>query len=203
MAARAYTFTDFKNRKYDTELIDKADYMIMQKEICPTTNKKHIQGYVHFTQPVRLAKLKKWRKYAHFEKAKGNVQQNIDYCSKEDTRYKPGIELGTRPQQGKRNDLVEFKDAIKGGITKKDLFDNFPTSAIRYHRAYDTIRMLYKPEPRPREVTLIYGPTGVGKTRMVLDNYPGCYQHPIQKGFWFDLYDDHEVVLLDDFAGTK
>lgn len=53
------------------------------EEICPTTGKKHIQGYVEFPTKVRPAGYKGMDKSIHWEKAKGNRQQNIEYCAKD------------------------------------------------------------------------------------------------------------------------
>lgn len=60
------------------------DYMIMGKETCPTTGTPHIQGYAIFKDPQRISSLKKILPRAHWEKANGTPQQNINYCSKGD-----------------------------------------------------------------------------------------------------------------------
>jgi hypothetical protein len=43
----------------------------------------HLQGYVEFKNPRSLNALKKMNNRIHWEKARGNRQQNIDYCSKD------------------------------------------------------------------------------------------------------------------------
>lgn len=43
----------------------------------------HIQGYVELKNSIRLSGLKKINPRAHWEKARGNRAQNIEYCSKE------------------------------------------------------------------------------------------------------------------------
>lgn len=43
----------------------------------------HLQGYVEFKNARTFNQVKKLLPRAHIEKAKGNRQQNIDYCSKE------------------------------------------------------------------------------------------------------------------------
>lgn len=58
------------------------DYMIMGKEVCPTTGTPHIQGFAIFKAPQRLSSVKKILPRAHWEKANGTPQQNINYCSK-------------------------------------------------------------------------------------------------------------------------
>lgn len=53
-------------------------------------------------------------------------------------------------------------------------------------------------------VYLLYGEPGVGKTRLVNDKYPigvdSFRKAPDTK--WFDGYDAHKVLLLDDFSGA-
>ena len=50
-------------------------------------------------------------------------------------------------------------------------------------------------------VTLLHGPTGIGKTRYVFSKYPELYRKPPEHT-WFDAYDYQQVTLLDDFAGS-
>lgn len=55
---------------------------IIGHETCPTTGKKHLQGYIEAETKFRpLEKFKE--KDVHWEKRKGTREQNIKYCSKE------------------------------------------------------------------------------------------------------------------------
>lgn len=55
---------------------------IIGEETCPTTGRKHLQGYIESETKFRpLEKFKE--KDVHWEKRKGNREQNIKYCSKE------------------------------------------------------------------------------------------------------------------------
>lgn len=64
---------------------EKFQYIIYGKEICPTTKKKHLQGYCYFKNAKSMSAVKKIFKdnAIHLEPAKGSVAQNIKYCSKE------------------------------------------------------------------------------------------------------------------------
>jgi len=55
---------------------------IVGKEICPTTGKKHLQGYIELKKKTRITALKIKGK-PHWEACKGNETQNITYCQKE------------------------------------------------------------------------------------------------------------------------
>lgn len=61
-----------------------AEY-IVGEEVCPTTGRAHLQGYLEFKQKARAFSLK-WPKEVHWEKAKGTRAENIAYCSK-DAKY--------------------------------------------------------------------------------------------------------------------
>lgn len=60
-----------------------------QDEICPTTQKKHRQGYVRTVRQVRFGQLKAVMGGVHLEKAK-NWEALIQYCSKVATRDPSG-----------------------------------------------------------------------------------------------------------------
>jgi len=53
-------------------------------------------------------------------------------------------------------------------------------------------------------VFLLFGEPGCGKTRLVNDKYPigdACFKKAPDTR-WFDGYDAHDVLLLDDFSGA-
>jgi len=59
-----------------------------EREICPTTNRPHIQGWIDFGEgqkgrPFSL----KLPKEISFRKMRGSPQSNFKYCSKEDEQY--------------------------------------------------------------------------------------------------------------------
>jgi len=61
---------------------------VFQEEICPDTNRKHLQGTVRFDTKKRLVTINKEYPNTHWEVCK-NSKKAILYCSKEDTRV-PG-----------------------------------------------------------------------------------------------------------------
>ena len=68
-------------------------FLAYQREICPTTKKEHWQGYVQFRKVVSLnaAQFMTGCKDQHMEPTYGTPEQNLQYCSKEETRM-PGTE---------------------------------------------------------------------------------------------------------------
>lgn len=66
------------------------DKGIFGNEICPTTGKKHIQGFLSFKKRVRA--IEKFKDLgAHWEICKGNEDDNYNYCSKDKDFSKWGI----------------------------------------------------------------------------------------------------------------
>lgn len=95
----------------------------------------HLQGYVQLHDKKRLTWLKKNISYeAHWEAAKGTMQDSIVYCSKQDPNpFKKGVE-----RHCGRNDLNAFKDAVKeGGYTAKRAREEFSEISMKYPRFVD------------------------------------------------------------------
>lgn len=185
-------------------------FLVAQLERCPTTAQVHWQGYCHFSKNMRLAALKKLAPTAHWEPCKGNSEQNIKYCTKEESRV-PGTEpvtYGEPPKPGRRTDLDEFAAAIKEGKRARTLVsEGFLPLLARYPKLYQNLVAMTRPPVNPeKKVVLFYGKPGVGKTRFVYDKHGASdefYATPLSNGTpWFDGYDSHKFALLDDFDGA-
>jgi len=59
------------------------------KEICPTTGRTHLQGFLHLKKAMRITELRLIGK-PHLEACKGNEEQNERYCSKDGNVVKWG-----------------------------------------------------------------------------------------------------------------
>lgn len=62
---------------------------IIGKEVCPSTGKKHLQGFIALKKAQRITELKIPGK-PHIEVCMGSAEQNDEYCSKEGDYYKWG-----------------------------------------------------------------------------------------------------------------
>lgn len=96
--------------------------------------------------------------------------------------------------------LMEMKTMIDNNKHNKDLADyDFPTFVACY-RGLNYYRLLTsKPRNHLTEVFVLQGPTGTGKSKWAMDNYPDAYWK--QRSNWWDGYQDHETVILDEFYG--
>lgn len=156
---------------------------------------------------------------AHRDFARGTCQQNRDYVFKEGkwldsekgttNNRDSHEEWGEMPveRQGARNDLVDLYDMIKEGNSTYDILESFP----QYWQRVDDIERARqviiaeqnKSKWRNLDITYVWGVTGKGKTRGVMETYGyenvyrvTDYGHP------FDGYKGQDVLLLDEFRSS-
>jgi len=191
---------------------EKMTYLVYQRELAPDTGTPHFQGYCEFATRMRLDGIKTLlgSQSVHIEPRRGTAQQASDYCKKSESRA-PGeesgpFEHGTISKQGSRSDLAAFAADVKSGKRKRELIEDHLTVIAKYPKLYDTL--VGRPQRTAElQVVLLIGPTGLGKSRYVYDKYVDdeeFYISPLSNGIsWFDTYDRHKYVLLDDFAGAS
>jgi len=181
-------------------------YIVFQEERA-ATGKVHYQGYVEFSKSYRLNQVRAIIDGSgHYEPRRGTSAEAIAYCKKEDTRISGPWEFGKASKgAGTRTDLEGFKEQIKGGSRKKDLYDESPLLMAKYPKFYADYRLTLQGEDwRKVECVLLIGDTGTGKTRWVYDNWKGFWRLPlIITALWFDTYDGEKHVLIDDFTGAS
>lgn len=183
----------------------KLRYMVFQVET-GDNGTPHYQGYMEFTTPVRFRWLSTVLKNAaHLEWRRGTREQARDYCMKESTRVGGPWEVGTWRSggQGTRMDLLAVTDYVQTGAKESDVASRFPCAYIKFHGGINKLISLSVPRRTvPPVVTLLYGPTGTGKTKYCWDTFPDLYSKPPSTR-WFDGYEAGKVVLLDDFCGAS
>lgn len=172
----------------------KSVYLIYGREIAPTTGTPHLQGYVYFQNAKSFnAVLKMLPKGIHLEPQNGTNDQAIEYCKKDNDF----TEIGTRPSQGKRNDIQIVKDMVTTGKGMSAIIE----SASNY-QTLKMAEMLFKyKEPKRNwkpQVTWLFGESGIGKTRKAYDLLPNAYRKTNNLGKWWDGYDADEDVIIDD-----
>lgn len=203
--ARGWVFTLNNYSSVDVpRAVEGVKYAIWQAEK-GEKGTKHLQGYFLFESTKRLPGVKKIFPTAHWEIRRGTHEQARDYCSKEETRVEGPWTLGEEPSQGARSDLLSLKRSIDEGKTEIEIWDQHFASMLKYHKGATIYRQL-KSEVRNFKtfVTVITGPTGSGKSHAA-HTFPNVYSlsHPGTKGgqVWFDRYDGHQTVVIDEFYG--
>lgn len=179
-------------------------YLIYGREL-GESGTPHLQGYFQLCRKRRLGGVKKLPGLAraHFEPARGDVQSNRNYCSKEGN-YR---EFGRAVSPRERTDLSEVKDLLDaGGDIRAVAREHFETF-IRYDRALEKYASFCsKPRKWRTQVVWFWGATGSGKSRLAhqeaegLSNGDYCVlaDNTLK---WFHPYAGNRVVVLDDYAG--
>lgn len=175
--------------------------------------------FVAESSAIRFSTVKKLFPTAHIDPAKGSSEENRDYVQKsgkweDDPKGETSVpdtfeEWGELPveQPGKRTDLAVLHQYLMDGRTNYEIMEINPDymlsldkidrarQVIEEHRHRDTFRQV--------EVVYIWGKTGTGKTRGVMEKYGYSsvyrvtdYSHP------FDSYTGEDVLLLDEYGSN-
>jgi len=179
-------------------------YMVWQVEAGTNI---HIQGYVQLLSRKTLKGIKQFLvPRGHYEAARGSPEDNRTYCTKPESRVRPGMERGTIITPGQRTDLIQFRDAIKNGATDAQLINDNFNEYVKYHRVVERIRMAFR-QPRNWEmdVKVFWGRSGSGKTRRAQEEAGDSFYF-LSKGdngqiTWWDGYEGQNSVIIDDFYG--
>lgn len=111
-----------------------------------------------------------------------------------------------------RKTLTELSDAHFAAFLRFDIgesnFKHFSKIKIKKKRFNKGI-MLYKNLHTPSRsektlVTVIYGPTNIGKSTSIRERFPTAYwlSAPARgQSVWWDGYDGHDTVVIDEFYG--
>lgn len=133
----------------------------------------------------------------HCEICRGSEQQCVDYCSKEESRVAGPWQYGERAQPGKRNDVSRVREIIEEGGGMRGVARE-ATSYQSIRVAESILKYCEKGRDFETEVRWYSGSTGSGKTRSALEEFPDAWVSG-KNLKWFEGYDAHEVVIVDDF----
>lgn len=186
---------------YTEEEIDQLKDMECSKHVCgaevaPTTGTPHLQGRITFRKSWTLNMWKKFNTRLSVRKA---YYVDCNYERKEGNII---IDFDDR-EQGRRSDLETACDIIKKGGTMKEVAEEVPGTYVRYHKGFMALKaQLIVPRNTVPTVTVFYGKTGKGKTRMAKAIAgENAYTWFPQMGKWFDGYTGQENVIMDEFRG--
>ena len=185
--SRDWCFTCFDTEKELSVDKDNCRYICYGVERCPTTDREHYQGFAIFKRTCRIPKAKQWiggGDGVHCEPRRGTRIEARNYCRKSGGRF--------------------FEWGLFDGMTKEDLFRQpigylktaYPEFYCRYHRGLEKLQQ--KGEKwRNVEVHILWGETGTGKTRQVMEKDNVYKIDPPYK--WWDGYEGEETLLIDDY----
>lgn len=195
--SRAWCFTLNNYTDEDCKVVEDAseqcEFVAVGKEEA-STGTPHLQGYLYFKNARTFSSVTKMIPRAHFEVSKGTPEQNLNYCSKSNL----WIKKGSPPTPGKRTDIDTTIQQLKQGANMRDITE--------VPRSYQSVKMAevwlkYHESPRDwkPEIRWYYGSTGSGKTRTAREWLQDDIYTALGTSRWWDGYDGHESVLIDDF----
>lgn len=210
----SFCFTDFDKKNIDCgygaifeDYKDIIRGIAYGKETCPTTGKIHNQAFIQMYKQTRYTAIQKMIKSkAHFEVMFGSIEQNENYCSKENVYTK----FGSFVSRGFRSDLHNIKDDLKNGSSLYDIMENYTGDFIRYSNGIQKMKSLIDNKQankfRTVKTTALIGEAGSGKTSYVTEKYGYENVFIVENGqdekFLFDGYDGEKTILIDDFNGN-
>lgn len=179
----------------------------------------HTHIYIQGRGGINFSTLKKRFEGGHFEMAKGTALQNKEYVSKtgkweKDKKHETQVpntfeEWGDMPveRQGSRNDLADIYSMVKQGLTNFQIMEQVPDVMFNLDKL-EIVRQTLRDEEfsekwRSLQVEYIYGNTGTGKTRAIMEKYGyrnvyrvTDYRHP------FDGYMGQDVIMFEEFRSS-
>lgn len=155
---------------------------------------------------------------SHLELRRGSVDQAVAYCVKEDTRIAGPWVYGrlsltehNKEAQGKKKMLDEVAEKLNSGTTVKLIAEEYPKMCMLHYKGMKYLEMEVSrrscPIWRKLSVTVLWGPTGTGKTRKAIEmasEYGEYYMlhKSANKHLWWDGYVNQPVLIMDEFRGS-
>lgn len=189
---------------------DTKHYCVFKKEVCPTTNTKHLQGLVCFTDRLRWAQARAFfdnpdgTNNSWLKTMRGTIEQAETYVSKEDTADPSDntvYRIGSRPSgQGARNDLSDIVSAIADHKSEREVFEIDPSSYIKYSTGIKRAIALTATKRNFKTIVYwFYGPTGTGKSKLANEITGNDVYYKSPNNDWWEAYQNEKFVIIDDY----
>ena len=179
----------------------------------------HTHVYVVFRNSVMFETLHKRFYGAHIEQANGSNKENRDYVRKEgkwqdDAKRETNLantfeEYGELPPDRSRceSQAEQIMQMVRDGKSNAEILAEIPTAynKLAYiEQARQTLLQdQFKDTWRELHTTYLWGDTGAGKTRSVMDTYGYSkvyqvtnYEHP------FDGYNGQDIIIFEEFRSS-
>lgn len=195
-------------------------YWCIAQEVGVNEKTPHIHFFIFSPSAIKWKTLDDKFHGMHRDMCNGTIAENRDYVFKigkwQDTEkgtlhdYDSNQESGEPPEEkgrGHRTDLHQLYELIKKGYSTFEILEECPQyidQIDRIEKVRQTLREeQYKDVWRKLSVTYIFGDTGAGKTRSVMEQYGYSnvyrvtdYEHP------FDSYKGQDVIIFEEFRSN-
>jgi len=218
--SRGWVYTCWPEKRAEGEMVKdllehikrdtKIDYAVFGHELTEE-GRPHLQGYVYFTNGVsgKSAQTRLGLSHGEFwaQQQKGLHIQASDYCQKDENIAFVHGEIPD-PEDRAESAWDYILQMLETGATDSEIMRAYPAHFGRCRSGIAGMRMELLAEKvntwRDVQVEYIWGPTGTGKTRGILEGveHPSDvyrvtdYKHP------FDGYRGQSVLLLEEFRSS-
>ncbi len=199
---------------------------------CGENGTYHFHVFIFRPSALKFSQLKQLFPTAHIERCIGSCQENRAYVLKDGDKYnkdengfyeyitskgqtKKGQNFGNffentelpDEKAASKNNASRVVEMIQIGATDEEIVEQVPST----YRDLDKIQRLrstyrdkhFRSTWRDLEITYIFGKTGSGKTRGVMEQYGyenvyrvTDYSHP------FDTYEGQDVIIFEEFRSN-
>lgn len=194
------TINNYTDKDVEDLKTCKYTYIIIGNEV-GESGTPHLQIYLYYKNARTFTSIKKLFKTAHIEpqSPKSTAEQNQAYCSKQSVLFEDGI----LPKSGKRTDIEECKNVVQNTHSIRQVV-SIATSVQGIRIAekwleFNEVQRDFKPK-----VQWFYGDSGSGKTKLayeIFKDFPDQTYTCMDTGKWFQGYDGHAKVIIDDMRG--
>lgn len=195
--SRSWCFTLNNYDKADELIVQsiQSKYLVYGREV-GESGTPHLQGTIIFDNAIAFKSMSKKIPRAHLEVTK-DIDASIEYCKKDKDIY----EHGDKPKQGKRTDIEEVIEELDNGANMRTIVRRAKSiQSIKVAEVY--LKYYEKPRNTKPNITWLYGATGVGKSKKAFEDLELIDDEEIyvamSTGRWFEGYDGHTKVLIDD-----
>ena len=192
-------------------------YIVLGFEVCPRTQREHIQGFVRFQHPKTFVGVKQLlgrKRFAPHIEQSAPSPASILYCKKGGDFKEAGtqpefVHPGTKADEDSEISKAvarkrELYASLKDGAQPFDLIDAQPEEyafihSISKYAAASRVRTF------AAQVLYIHGSTGLGKTtttQLCLDKLNISYYKKAPGCKWFCGYNFERIIIFDEFASA-
>nr|UJP31670.1 replicase [Donkey kirkovirus Hetian-7] len=218
--SRSFVFTINNFTQEEEELImnlenDPAVVDIVAEEEHLEEGTPHIQGFIKFANArYRNSICRFLGGRAFVEIARGSLEANINYCSKEDHLIVKKITSSMNKNYDKERSADKKAKQIITGVkelSENDFASTFPNFYLYHRNIYDRFRMeeqlkklkTWNGELRTKNLW-IYGPAGVGKSTLARKGLEAFEIYSKAFNKWWNGFEPscHQRVVLDDYPSS-
>ncbi len=173
------------------------------------TEKKHLQVFIRLKNAKTMSACKKayFGGKSHLEKRRGTPHEAWTYCEME---CEPIFTKGVAPHPDEEAHATIWDQIllrIGEGASEWELMNEFPASYARYSTGIGKMMLLYYETNllnrfREVSVTYLWGETGSGKTRSVLEADPGGVYRCSNYSNPFDGYRGQKTIVFEEFRSS-